>query len=202
MEDILISTYQHLQITLLGVFIAIIAGITVGIAITKNKTAAWVVMSFTDMIQTVPSLALLAILMMIFGLGDTTVIIALFLYSLLPIVRNTYVGLMGVERSLTEAAIGMGMTKLQLLLKVKIPMALPVILSGIRVALVTALGVATIGVLIGAGGLGVFVYRGVQMADIRMILSGAVPLCILAIGTDVLLEYGERKMLKSKRRSR
>lgn len=201
MEDILISTYQHLQITLLGVFIAIIAGITVGIAITKNKTAAWMVMSFTDMIQTVPSLALLAILMMIFGLGDTTVIIALFLYSLLPIVRNTYVGLMGVEGSLTEAAIGMGMTKLQLLLKVKIPMALPVILSGIRVALVTALGVATIGVLIGAGGLGVFVYRGVQMADIRMILSGAIPLCILAIGTDVLLEYGERKMLKSKRRS-
>lgn len=199
MEDILISTYEHLQITFIGVFAAILFGMAIGVLITKNKTVAELVMSFTDVIQTIPSLALLAILMMFFGLGDTTVIIALFLYSLLPIVRNTYVGIMGVESSLIEAGKGMGMTNLQLLFKLKIPIALPIILSGIRVALITALGVATIGVLIGAGGLGYFIYRGVQMVDMKMILSGAVPVSILAIGTDILLGFMEKKILKGKK---
>jgi osmoprotectant transport system permease protein len=157
------------------------------------------VMSVTDIIQTIPTLALLAILMMFFGLGDTTAIIALFLYSLLPIIRNTYIGLKSVEPGMVEAGIGMGMTKPQLLFKVQLPIALPVILSGIRVALVTGLGVATIGVLIGSGGLGIFIYRGVQMANIKMIFSGAVPLSVLAIGTDVLLTYVERRMLRFKK---
>lgn len=201
MTDILISTYQHLQITLSGVFIAMVVGIVTGILITGHKLIAGLIMSLTDIIQTVPSLALLAILMMFFGLGDTTVIIALFLYSLLPVVRNTYVGLTGVAQSLLEAGTGMGMTRPQLLFKVKLPLALPVILSGVRVALVTALGVATIGVLIGAGGLGTFIYRGLQMANLEMILSGAIPLTILAIGTDLLLAWLQRAILRSKRSS-
>lgn len=201
MTDILISTYQHLQITLSGVFIAMVVGIITGIMITGHKLIAGVIMSLTDIIQTVPSLALLAILMMFFGLGDTTVIIALFLYSLLPVVRNTYVGLTGVAQSLLEAGTGMGMTRPQLLFKVKLPLALPVILSGVRVALVTALGVATIGVLIGSGGLGTFIYRGLQMANLEMILSGAIPLTILAIGTDLLLACFQRAILRSKRSS-
>jgi osmoprotectant transport system permease protein len=201
LTDILISTYQHLQITLSGVFIAMVVGIVTGILITGHKLIAGLIMSLTDIIQTVPSLALLAILMMFFGLGDTTVIIALFLYSLLPVVRNTYVGLTGVAQSLLEAGTGMGMTRPQLLFKVKLPLALPVILSGVRVALVTALGVATIGVLIGAGGLGTFIYRGLQMANLEMILSGAIPLTILAIGTDLLLAWLQRAILRSKRSS-
>jgi osmoprotectant transport system permease protein len=201
LTDILISTYQHLQITLSGVFIAMVVGIITGIMITGHKLIAGVIMSLTDIIQTVPSLALLAILMMFFGLGDTTVIIALFLYSLLPVVRNTYVGLTGVAQSLLEAGTGMGMTRPQLLFKVKLPLALPVILSGVRVALVTALGVATIGVLIGSGGLGTFIYRGLQMANLEMILSGAIPLTILAIGTDLLLACFQRAILRSKRSS-
>lgn len=201
MTDILSSTYEHLQITFTGVLIAVIVGVIAGILITKHKVLANIILSLIDMIQTVPSLALLAILMMVFGLGDTTVIIALFLYSLLPIVRNTYVGILGVDSSLIEAGTGMGMTKLQLLWKVKLPLALPIILSGIRVALITALGVATIGVLIGAGGLGGFVYRGVQIADMKMILTGAIPVSILAIGTDLLLEWVEGRMLKSKKRT-
>jgi osmoprotectant transport system permease protein len=198
-DQILLLTYQHLRITLMGVLIALVIGMTCGILITKHKTLAEMVMSVTDIIQTIPTLALLAILMMFFGLGDTTAIIALFLYSLLPIIRNTYIGLKSVESGMVEAGIGMGMTKPQLLFKVQLPIALPVILSGIRVALVTGLGVATIGVLIGSGGLGTFIYRGVQMANIKMIFSGAVPLSVLAIGTDVLLTYVERRMLRFKK---
>jgi osmoprotectant transport system permease protein len=198
-DQILLLTYQHLRITLMGVLIALVIGMTCGILITKHKTLAEMVMSVTDIIQTIPTLALLAILMMFFGLGDTTAIIALFLYSLLPIIRNTYIGLKSVESGMVEAGIGMGMTKPQLLFKVQLPIALPVILSGIRVALVTGLGVATIGVLIGSGGLGIFIYRGVQMANIKMIFSGAVPLSVLAIGTDVLLTYVERRMLRFKK---
>jgi osmoprotectant transport system permease protein len=198
-DQILLLTYQHLRITLMGVLIALVIGMTCGILITKHKTLAEMVMSVTDIIQTIPTLALLAILMMFFGLGDTTAIIALFLYSLLPIIRNTYIGLKSVEPGMVEAGIGMGMTKPQLLFKVQLPIALPVILSGIRVALVTGLGVATIGVLIGSGGLGTYIYRGVQMANIKMIFSGAVPLSVLAIGTDVLLTYVERRMLRFKK---
>jgi osmoprotectant transport system permease protein len=199
MNQIMLATYQHLQITLIGVLMAVVIGMAGGILITKQKTIAGMVMSVTDTIQTVPTLALLAILMMIWGLGDTTVIIALFLYSLLPIVRNTYIGLLSVKPSMVEAGTGMGMTKLQLLFKVQLPIALPVILSGIRVALVTGLGVATMGVLIGSGGLGTFIYRGVQMANVKMIFSGAIPLSVLAIGTDVLLTYVERRMLRFKK---
>lgn len=201
MTEILISTYQHLQITFSGVILAVVTGIITGIAITRHKTLAGIVMSLTDIIQTVPSLALLAILMMFFGLGDTTVIVALFLYSLLPIVRNTYIGLSSVNPGLLEAGTGMGMTKIQLLVKVKLPLALPIILSGIRVALVTALGIATIGVLIGSGGLGYLIYRGVQMANVYMIVSGAIPLCLLAIGSDLLLQYAEKKLIQSKKRN-
>jgi osmoprotectant transport system permease protein len=198
-DQILLSTYQHLRITLTGVLMAVVIGMTCGIVITKHKSLAGMVMSLTDIIQTIPTLALLAILMMFFGLGDTTAVIALFLYSLLPIVRNTYIGLIGVEQGLVEAGTGMGMTGLQLLFRVQLPIALPVILSGIRVALVTGLGVATIGVLIGSAGLGTFIYRGVQMANVKMIFSGAIPLSILAIGTDVLLTYVERRMLRFKK---
>jgi len=195
----MLLTVQHLQITLSGVFIAVVIGVITGIVITRHKTIAGIIMTITDVIQTIPSMALLAILMMVFGLGDTTVIIALFLYSLLPVMRNTFAGLISVDKSLLEAGSGMGMTKLQILVKVTLPLALPIILSGIRVALVTALGIATMGVLIGSGGLGTFIYRGLQMANIRLILSGAIPLSILAIGIDILLGYSERKMFRFKR---
>ncbi len=200
MSQIFISAYEHLRITFEGVAIAIIVGVAIGIVISRNKAVAGVVMSIADIIQTIPSLALLAVLMMVFGLGNTPAVVALFMYSFLPIVRNTYVGITGVDKSLTEAGTGMGMTRLQLLFKVKIPIAMPVIFSGIRVAVVTALGVATIGVFIGSGGLGNFIYRGVQMGDVKMILWGAIPLSILAIGFDVLLEQGEKRMVKSRTR--
>lgn len=198
MEEILMSTLSHLQITFTGVFIAAIIGVIMGITITRNKTIAAAILSLTDVVQTVPSIAMLAILMMLFGLGDTTAIVALALYSLLPIVRNTYVGINGVSSGLIEAGRGMGMTQMQLLLKVEIPIALPVILSGIRMAIITALGIATIGILIGAGGLGYFIYRGVQISNVTMILKGAIPVSLLAVAMDSLLLYAEKRMVKAK----
>lgn len=199
MKEILSTTYSHLQITFTGVLIATVIGVVLGILITKNKALAGFVTSMTDVVQTIPSVAMLAILMMVFGLGNATVIIALALYSLLPIVRNTYVGIIGVDAGLIEAGRGMGMTKMQLLFKVQIPIALPVILSGIRMAIITALGIATIGVLVGAKGLGYFIYRGVQVSDVVMILRGAIPVSLLAVMTDVLLLYTEKRLVKSRR---
>lgn len=199
MADILVAAAEHLKLSFIGVLIASIIGCSAGIILTRYRSIASTAMSITDIIQTIPSLAMLSILMMIFGLGDTTLVIALFLYSLLPIVRNTYVGILSVDEGLVEAGKGMGMTRLQLLFKVQIPIALPVILSGIRVALITAVGIAAIGVLVGAGGLGHYVWRGVQKGSTRMILSGAVPISLIAVSLDFLLLYAEKKMVRGKR---
>ena len=196
---ILNAVLQHLQIASVGVLIAVVVGMAIGIFLTRHRSVANFTMSVTDIIQTIPDLALLTLLMMVFGLGNTTVITALFLYSLLPIIRNTYVGILSVDRGLLEAGTGMGMTKFQLLFKVELPLALPVILSGIRIAFITALGIATIGVLIGAGGLGAFVWRGIQMRDAGMILSGAIPICILAVGSDFVLMFAERRLVKKEK---
>jgi osmoprotectant transport system permease protein len=196
MGKIFTVVMEHLQIAASGVVIAIFVGVTIGIILTKYRKIAGLVMSVTDIIQTIPTLALLSILMTILGLGDGTVITGLFLYSLLPIIRNTYVGILSVPEGLIEAGTGMGMTKMQLMLKVELPLALPIILSGIRIAFITALGITTIGVLIGAGGLGKFIWRGIQINDVQMILSGAIPVSILAVGADLLLGYAEGKMVK------
>ncbi|MDK2799853.1 MAG: osmoprotectant transport system permease protein [Clostridiales bacterium] len=201
MEKILITVVDHLQIAATGVLIAVLVGITMGIVLTRYKPIAGFVMSVTDIIQTIPTLALLSILMIMFGLGNATVIIGLFLYSLLPIIRNTYVGILSVDEGLIEAGLGMGMTKTQLLFKVELPIALPIILSGIRIAFITALGITTIGVLIGAGGLGHFIWRGIQMQNTRMILSGAIPVSILAVGADLLLGFLENKLVKRAKRA-
>lgn len=192
MDSILILTIEHLELSAVGVLLAMAVGIPLGIVITRHRLAAGITMAVTDILQTVPALAMLALLMMVFGLGDTTLVLSLVLYSLLPIVRNTYTGILGIDRGLIEAGRGMGMTKLQLLYLVQLPIALPVILAGIRVALVTAVGIATIGVLIGAGGLGSPIWRGIQQTDAVLILSGAVPAALLAVICDVGLERLER----------
>ncbi len=199
MSEIMSRTLQHLLLSFMAVGSAALIGIPAGLLITRYKKLAWGVLAFTEMVQTIPSLALLAILMMIFGLGDTTLILALFLYSLLPVVRNTYTGIMSVDKGVLEAANGMGMTSFQILGKIKLPLALPMILSGLRIALVTALGVATIGVLIGAGGLGGYIYRGVQMGgDLNLIAKGAIPVSLLAIGLDLGLQKMEKRMVRHK----
>ncbi len=195
MERVFLLTVEHLQLSLMGVLIALLVAIPLGIFIYRYKGFAGVVLSLTDVIQTIPSLAMLALLMLVFGLGNTTVIAALVLYSLLPIVRNTYTGLNNVSPSLIEAGRGMGMTRFQRLRYVELPLALPVIMAGIRVATVTAIGIATIGVLIGGGGLGVLIWRGIQNTDTQMILMGSIPAALLAILADFLLGKIEKRLI-------
>jgi len=181
MTGLIGAILEHLLITLSGVLLATLLGLTIGIFISKKPGFANVVMALADIIQTIPTLALLALLMVAFGLGNTTVIIGLCLYSLLPIIRNTYTGITGVSPAIREASRGMGMSSLQSLAKVEIPLAVPMILSGIRIAFVTALGTAVIGVLIGSGGLGYIIYSGIQSQDWGMIFKGTLPVVALSL---------------------
>lgn len=185
MEEILVQTLAHIKLSVLGVALGIIIGVPLGILIANRPKMAQAVMKTTEVLQTIPVLAMLALLMMILGLGDTTLVVALFLYSLLPIVRNTYTAIKGVDSSIVQAGLGMGMTRLQLLQQVQIPLAMPIILAGIRVALVTAIGITTLGTFIGAGGLGNSIWMGMKNIEtqkgVYMILSGAIPAALLAI---------------------
>lgn len=195
MENIWILTIEHLELTAMGVVLAILIGVPLGYFITRSRWAAQVVMGVIDIVQTIPALAMLALLMLWIGLGDAPLIVALLLYSLLPIVRNSYIGLVNIDPAIIEAGKGMGMTKWQLLHMVQLPLALPVIMSGIRVAMVTAIGIAAIGVLIGSGGLGAPIWRGMQQMNTTMILSGAIPAALLAILTEWVLGKLERKLI-------
>lgn len=181
MADLINSIAEHLAITVSGVAVAVLIGIAAGILISRKPVFAGPVLYIADIIQTIPSLALLAILMIAFGLGDLTVVIGLCLYSLLPVIRNTYTGISAISPSIREAARGMGMSSVQSLVKVELPLATPMILSGIRIAFVTALGTAVIGVLIGAGGLGYIIYRGIQALDWGMIIEGTIPVVVLSL---------------------
>ena len=156
-------------------------------------------MRIVDVIQTIPSLALFGFLIpvpFIGGIGTRTAIVALILYSLLPIVRNTLTGIRGVDPSVREAGVAMGLTPRQLLFDVELPLAMPTIVAGIRIATVIAIGVATIAAAIGGGGLGDLIFRGVAMVNTRLILAGAIPAALLAILADVVLTIIERRMLR------
>ncbi len=181
MPGLLSSIMEHLFITTAGVALATTAGLLIGILISKKTGIANLVLTVADIIQTVPTLALLALLMVIFGLGNTTVIIGLCLYSLLPVIRNTFTGITSISPSIREASRGMGMSQIQSLVMVEIPLALPMILSGIRIAFVTALGTAVIGVLIGSGGLGYVIYSGIQSQDWSLIIKGTIPVVLLSL---------------------
>lgn len=194
LNQVLSALLVHLEMTFLGVALSSVIGIAAATLLRKAPRAAKAVLAVVDVIQTVPTLAMLTFLMLVFGLNNTTVIAAIVLYSLFPIVRNTYVGMTGVDRGIIRAGKGSGMTELQIYTKVELPLALPVILSGIRLALISALGIATTGVLIGAGGLGMLVWRGIQTRNTLMMLSGAVPVSLLAVAFDYLLSYLEKKL--------
>ncbi|MDK2889367.1 MAG: osmoprotectant transport system permease protein [Thermoanaerobacter sp.] len=195
MGQILQLTLEHLWLSTAGVLVAGLVGVPLGILLVRARALAGPVMSLVDVLQTIPSLAMLALVMFFLGLGNNSLIAALFVYALLPILRNTYTGLAGVSPDLLEAGKGMGMTGWQLLRQVQLPIALPIILAGFRVAMVTAIGIATIGTLIGAGGLGEPIWRGIQLANTLMIMTGAVPAALLAIITDVLLGGLEKALV-------
>ncbi|MCY6369997.1 glycine betaine ABC transporter substrate-binding protein [Clostridium ganghwense] len=178
---------QHLGLTIAAVIVAILVGVPLGILITRKKKLATPILGIANVIQAIPSLALLGFLIPVIGIGSTPAIVMVFLYSLLPIVKNTYTGLKNINPDMIEAAKGMGLTGRQTLQMVQLPLALPVIMAGIRIAAVTAVGLMTIAAFIGAGGLGYLVFTGVQRVDNYMILSGAIPACILALIMDYII---------------
>jgi osmoprotectant transport system permease protein len=192
-DNLLLLIGQHIVMVLFGLVLALIVGIPLGILSAKNEKAGKYILAFANLIQVFPSLALLAMLMVLFGIGFYSVVIALFLYSLLPIIRNTYVGLKEVDQSILEAGKGVGMTKLQLLRRVQIPLSLSFIFSGIRLAAVIAIGVATLAPFIGGEGLGKEIYSGINLRDPVKIYSSAIITAILAILADYLLGLAERK---------
>jgi osmoprotectant transport system permease protein len=183
-------TGEHVVIVMIAVTIAILAGIPLGTFAHRRRRSGGFALRVTDLIQTIPSLALFGFLIplpWIGGIGARPAIVALVLYSLLPIVRSTLVGLRRVDPFVREAAVAMGMDDRQLLWSVELPLATPSIVAGIRIATVTAIGVATIAAAIGGGGLGTLIFRGVAMVDTRLILSGALPAAGLAIVADLVL---------------
>jgi len=187
-------TGEHIKITGVAVLLAIIVGVPLGIYITKNKKITSSILNTANIFQTLPSLALFGLIIPIMGIGFIPAIFVLFLYALLPIIKNTYIGINNIEPSIIEAGRGMGMTKTQILTMVEIPLALPIIMGGIRISTVINIGTATIAALIGAGGLGDFIFKGISMGNNNLILAGAVPTALLAISIDFLLGLVEKKL--------
>lgn len=191
-DEVIEQTIQHLKLTLVSMMIASIVGVSLGIIITRIEKLASITLGFVGVIQTIPSLALLGFLLPIVGIGSAPAIIALFLYALLPIVRNTYTGIKEIDASVKEASIGIGMTQFQMLKLVELPLAFPIILAGIRTSTVINVGVATLCALIAAGGLGEFIFRGISLNNTHMILTGAIPASLLAILLDNVLSMIQR----------
>lgn len=195
--DVLARTLEHLVLVGMSTGLAVAVGVPLGIVVTRSARLRGPVLGFANVMQTIPSLALFGFLIplpFIGGIGARTAVVALVLYALLPIVRNTFTGITGVDDAVREAARGMGMTDGQLLRLVELPLALPVMLAGIRIATVIGVGIATIAAAIGAGGLGVFIFRGVAMVDHVVILAGAVPAAVMALLLDGGLHLVERKL--------
>ncbi|ASS66803.1 MULTISPECIES: ABC transporter permease [unclassified Paenibacillus] len=200
----LLSEYfiQHVQLVAAGVLLALAAGVPLGILCTRSRPLARIILAITGILQVVPSLAMLVLLMLWMGLGNTTVMAGLFLYSLNPIVRNTYVGLQQVGSSFLEAGRGVGMSRWQLLWSVRMPLSLPYMMTGIRIAAVIAIGVATIAPLVGGDGLGREVYAGINGQNSLRIYAGALPAALLAIVADIVLGYVQKRFDPADRASR
>ena len=194
--EIAALTGEHVLLVLAATFLAVAIGIPLGVALTRRRRIAGLVLGAASVVQTVPSLALLGLLIplpLLGGIGKSTAIIALVVYALLPILRNTYAGIRSVDPAVLEAADGLGLDAGQRLRSVELPLALPVILAGVRVATVATIGLATVAAAIGAGGLGVLIYRGIATVDERLILAGALPAAFLALAADGLLGWFERR---------
>ena len=196
-REILDLTLEHVSMVLIAVAIATTIGVSLGIALTRRAGLRRWVLGFAGIMQTVPSLALFGFLIpipFIGGIGKRTAIVALVLYALLPVLRNTLTGILGVDPAVRESALAMGMTERQILWEVELPLASRTILAGIRVATVTTIGTATIAAAIGGGGLGVFIFRGLASVDTAQILAGAIPAAFMALLAEGGLGWLERKL--------
>ena len=192
---LLSATLEHIELTALAVAVAVVIGVPLGAFLTRERFLAGPVLAVISLIQTVPSVALLGLLIPFLGIGEKPALLALFCYALLPIVRNTYTGLDSVDPAAIEAARGMGLRESQILRKIALPQALPVVFGGIRTATVISVGVATLAALIGAGGLGKFIFRGIAMVDMKTVLLGAIPAALLALVLDLGLAVLEKRLV-------
>jgi osmoprotectant transport system permease protein len=200
--EILHLSAEHVFLVFVAISIAVAIGVPIGILMTRRPRIGKPILAFANVVQTIPSLALFGFLIpipYIGGIGTGTAVIALLLYSLLPIIRNTFTGISSVEPAVREAALGMGMTDGQILWQVEIPLSLGVIFAGIRVATVIAVGVATIAAAIGAGGLGMFIFRGTSMLDYRVILAGAIPAALIALTADFGMSALEKYFMRERK---
>jgi osmoprotectant transport system permease protein len=183
---ILLRTFQHIQLTLLSIGIATLIGVPLGILISYIARLNKPVMGFANVVQAIPSIALLGFLVPFLGIGEKPAVFMVVVYSLLPIIKNTAIGLSSINTEMIEAAKGIGMTNFQVLTKIKLPLALPVIMAGIRISAVTSVGLVTLAAFIGANGLGYLIYSGIRTINTNQILAGAAPACILALFVDFL----------------
>jgi len=184
----------HFTIVLASVLLTIIIGVPLGVCAYFFPKFRRVVLGIVEVLQTIPAMAILGIIMVFLGAGPRTVIIGLLLYSLLPVVQNTYVGLKEVDPAIKEVAKGMGMTRIYGLVNVEIPIAFPLILTGIRIAAVTAVGVAVFGSFVGGGGLGSVIYRGIRVQNMNLILTGTLTLMAMAVLLDAAMSFAEKRL--------
>ncbi len=194
MSNLLLKTGEHLFISLSAFLLAIAFAVPLGILLTRFKKAAGPVIGFANIMQTIPSLALLAFMIPFLGVGKLPAIVAMFMYSVLPILRNVYIGIDKVDPNIKDAARGMGMSEMQMIMKVELPLALPVIMSGIRLSAVYVIAWTAVASYIGAGGLGDLIFNGLNLYKVDLILAGTIPVTLLAILADFTLGILEEKM--------
>lgn len=191
--------FRHFLISIYGVLIAAVIAIPLGFYLARHKKLARWVISLANIIQTVPSLAMLSIVMAVLGLGPNTVIATVVLYSILPILKNTYTAVINVDENILDVAKGMGMTRNQVLTKVELPLSLSVIMGGLKNAMVLGIGITTIGTFIGAGGLGDVISRGINVSNgSDIILAGAIPTALMAVVIDIVLTIVEKRLDKTR----
>jgi len=189
---LLTALQQHVLICLVALVLGFMVAFPVGIMLTRNKRAAQVVLGFFGVVNTIPSIVLLGVAMMAMGIGFVPAVAVLFVYSLLPIMRNTYTGIKDVPYKYIKAATGVGMSRIQILTKVEIPLALPAIITGIRLSAIYIISWATLSTFIGAGGLGDLIWSGLQTFNYNMLMLGALPATVLALTSSFLLSFAER----------
>lgn len=193
-SEIVLKFWEHFYLSFLAIFLGILVAVPLGAWLTRVKKGSETVIKVVGVFQTIPSLALLSIMIPFFGIGKTPAVIALFLYSLLPILRNTYVGIKSVDATYLDAAKGMGMSQMQRLLQIELPLAMGVIMAGIRVSTVYVISWTTLAAYIGAGGLGDYIFNGLNLYRMDLVLMGTIPITLLALISDALLKRSEQKL--------
>lgn len=193
-NEILLKFWEHFYLSFLAIFLGILVAVPLGALLTRVEKGSETVIKVVGVFQTIPSLALLSIMIPFFGIGKIPAVIALFLYSLLPILRNTYIGIKSVDATYLDAAKGMGMSQMQRLVQIELPLAMGVIMAGIRVSTVYVISWTTLASYIGAGGLGDFIFNGLNLYRMDLVLMGTIPITLLALLSDALLKRSEAKL--------